>query len=215
MPPLMFAASVTVTKAREAKTWAGSAFLVHPRSPAGTMRTAVSSRFQMRPCEMMTRSCRSLRSLAMSASLGLWRVQARIRCRARAAHGRRHECCSQDAEGRMVAGPRWSAAVVRCAAVMPPAECVGCHGPEELRHQMLRQANVASERLAVDTRLVSVEVLEPQLRLVGYAHVCSLRGICLRLSRRVAFAHQRHWRHVVRRWQQWQFQVATNAVHRE
>ena len=43
MPPLMFAASVTVTKAREAKTV--SAFLVYPRSPAGTMRTAVSSRF--------------------------------------------------------------------------------------------------------------------------------------------------------------------------
>ena len=32
----------------------------------------------------------------------------------------------------------WSAAVVRCAAFTPPAECVGCHGPEELRHQMLR-----------------------------------------------------------------------------
>ena len=39
----------------------------------------------------------------------------------------------------------WSAAVVRCAAVMPPAECVDCHGPEELRHQMLRPANVVSE----------------------------------------------------------------------
>ena len=75
--------------------------------------------------------------------------------------------------------------------------------PEELWHQMLSPANVASECLAMDTRLISVEVLEPQLRLVGYAHVCSLRGICLRLSRRVAFALQWHWRHVVRRWQQW------------
>ena len=33
---------------------------------------------------------------------------------------------------------------------MPPAECVGCHGPEELWHQMLRPASVVSERLAVD-----------------------------------------------------------------
>ena len=40
----MFAANVTVTKAPEAKTWADSALLVHPRSPVGTMRTAVSSR---------------------------------------------------------------------------------------------------------------------------------------------------------------------------
>ena len=93
--------------------------------------------------------------------------------------------------------------MVKCAAFMPPAECVGSHGPEELRHQMLHPANVVSECLATDTRLISVEVLEPQLRLVGYAHVCSLHGICLRLSRRVAFALQRHWRHVVRRWQQW------------
>ena len=82
MPSLVFAASVTVTKAREAKTWADSALLVHPRSPAGTMRTAVSSRFHMRPCEIpkrsdrwMTRSSKSLRSLARSSSLGLWRVQ--------------------------------------------------------------------------------------------------------------------------------------------
>ena len=52
-PPLMFAASVTVTKAREAKTQAGSAFLVHPRSLAGTMRTAVSSSFRMRSCEIL------------------------------------------------------------------------------------------------------------------------------------------------------------------
>ena len=90
----------------------------------------------------------------------------------------------------------WSAAVVRCAAVMPPAERVGCHGPEELRRQLLRPANVVSERLAVDTRLIGVEVLKPQLRLVGCAPVCSLRVLCLRLSRRVAFALQRHWRHV-------------------
>ena len=96
----------------------------------------------------------------------------------------------------------WSAAVVRCAAVMPSAECVGRHGPEELWHQMLRPANVVSERLAMDTRLIGEEVLEPQLRLVGYAHVCSLRGICLRLNRRDAFALQRHWRPVIRRWQQ-------------
>ena len=34
MPPLVFAACVTVTKAREAKTWVDSALLVHPRSPA-------------------------------------------------------------------------------------------------------------------------------------------------------------------------------------
>ena len=33
MPPLMFAASVTVTKAREAKTWADSALLVHHARP--------------------------------------------------------------------------------------------------------------------------------------------------------------------------------------
>ena len=66
--------------------------------------------------------------------------------------------------------------------------CRVCHGPEELRHQMLRPANVVSECLAMDTRLISVEVLAPQVRLVGYAHVCSLRGICLRLSRGVAFA---------------------------
>ena len=69
MPPLMFAASVTVTKAREAKTWADSPFF-------GTKRTAVSFRFHMRSCEIpkrahrwMTHSCKSFRSLAMSASL--------------------------------------------------------------------------------------------------------------------------------------------------
>ena len=89
-----------------------------------------------------------------------------------------------------------------CATVVPPAERVGCHGPEELRHQKLRPANAVSARLAMDTRMISVEVHEPQLRLFAYAHVCSLRGICLQLSRRVAFALQRHWRHVVRRWQQ-------------
>ena len=33
--------------------WLG--LLVHPRSPAGTMRTAVSSRFQMRSCEIPKR----------------------------------------------------------------------------------------------------------------------------------------------------------------
>ena len=55
----------------------------------------------------------------------------------------------------------WSAAVVRCAAVVPSAECVGRHEPEELRHQMLRPANVVSERLAMDTRLIGMEVLEP------------------------------------------------------
>ena len=82
IPPLLFAASVTVTKAREAKTWVDSALLVHSRSPVGTVRTPVSSRFHMRSCEIpkrshrqMTRSCKRLRSLAMSASLGLWRVQ--------------------------------------------------------------------------------------------------------------------------------------------
>ena len=91
------------------------------------------------------------------------------------------------------------AAPIGCATVMPSAECVGRHGPEELRHQLLRPANVVSERLAMDTRLISVEVHEPQLRLVGNAHVCSLRGICLRLSRRDAFALQRHWRPVTRR----------------
>ena len=67
---------------------------------------------------------------------------------------------------------------------------------------MLRPANVVSERLAVDTRLIGVEVLEPQLRLVGCARARSLRSISLRLRRRVAFALQRHWRHVVRQWQQ-------------
>ena len=53
----------------------------------------------------------------------------------------------------------------------------------------------------MDTRLIGVDFHEPQLRLVGYEHVCSLHGICLRLIGRVAFALQRHWRHVVRRWQ--------------
>ena len=61
---------------------------------------------------------------------------------------------------------------------------------------MLRPASVVSERLAVDARLIGVEVLEPQLRLVGCARVRSLRGISLRLRRRVAFALQRHWCHV-------------------
>ena len=108
-----------------------------------------------------------------------------------------------------------SAAKVTCAAVMPSAERVGRHGPEELRHQLLRPANVVSERLAMDTRLIGVEVLEPQLRLVGYAHVCSLRGICLRLSRRDALALQRHWRPVIRRVATAAFQVATNVARRE
>ena len=90
-----------------------------------------------------------------------------------------------------------SAADVRCAAVMPPAERVWRHGPEELGHQLLRLANAAGECLAMDTRITSVAVHEPQLRLVGYAYVCSLRGICLRLSRHLAFALQRHWRQEV------------------
>ena len=54
-----------------------------------------------------------------------------------------------------------SAAEVTCAAVMPPAECVGYHGPEELRHQMLPLANVVSGCLAMDTRWIGVEVHEP------------------------------------------------------
>ena len=37
-----------------------------------------------------------------------------------------------------------SAAVVTCAAVVPSVECVGCHRPEELGHQMLRPADVVS-----------------------------------------------------------------------
>ena len=49
------------------------------------------------------------------------------------------------------------------------------------------------QRLAMDSRMIGVEVHVPQLRLVGYAHVCSLREICLRLSGHVAFALQ-HWR---------------------
>ena len=47
----------------------------------------------------------------------------------------------------------------------------------------------------MDTRLIGVDFHEPQLRLVGYEHVRSLHGICLRLIGRVAFALQRHWRH--------------------
>ena len=94
---------------------------------------------------------------------------------------------------------------------MPSAECVGCHGPEELRHQMLRPANVVSERLATDTRLISVEVLEPQLRLVGYAYVCSLRGICLWFSKRDAAALAPCDPPVATV----AFQVATNVAHRE
>ena len=46
--------------------------------------------------------------------------------------------------------------------------------------------------------MIGVEVHEPQLRLVGYAHVCSLRRIRLRISRHVAFAHRRQWHHVAR-----------------
>ena len=113
-----------------------------------------------------------------------------------------------------MAGPRvvYRAGQARCAAVVPSAECVGRHGPEELRHQMLRPANVVSERLAMDTRLIGVEVLEPQLRLVGCARVCSLRGICLRLSRRVASAALAPCSPPVATAA---FQVATNAAHRE
>ena len=55
-----------------------------------------------------------------------------------------------------------SAAVVRCAAVMPPVECVGCHRPEEFHHQMLRLAIAVSECLAVDARVICVEVHEPR-----------------------------------------------------
>ena len=136
---------------------------------------------------------RAASSEETAASNPFW---ARIRCRARAAHGGRRAAKWWQFHGR-------SARCIGCAAVMPPAERVGSHRPEELRHQMLRPANVVSECPAMDTRLMGVEVLEPQLRLVGYPHVCSLRGICLRLGRRVAFALQRHWRHVVHRWQQW------------
>ena len=87
---------------------------------------------------------------------------------------------------------------IGCVTVVPPAERIGCHCPEELRHQMLRPAIVVSECLAMDTHMIGVEVHAPQLRLVGYARKCSLPGICLRLSRRVAFALQRYWRHVFR-----------------
>ena len=84
-----------------------------------------------------------------------------------------------------------SAVEVRCPAVLPFAECVGCHGTEELRH-----ANVVSECLAMDTRMTGVEVHEPQLRFVGYAAVCSLAGGSADMSR--VRALQRHWRRVVR-----------------
>ena len=65
-----------------------------------------------------------------------------------------------------------SAAEVRCAAVMPSAECVGCHGPEELGYQLLRSVNAANVCLAMDTPMVG----EPQLRLVGCAHLSRLRN---------------------------------------
>ena len=80
-----------------------------------------------------------------AASIPFW---ARIRCQARAADvlpsgddetepGRDGMCEVRETRK----GERWQVH----AAVMPSAECVGCHGPEELRHQMLRPANVVSE----------------------------------------------------------------------
>ena len=173
-----------------------STAVLESRLTCSKLDSAVPSRFQMRSCEIpkrshrwMTRSCRSLRTMAMSASLGLWRVQVAASF---------HETCCQVETLRLSLAatgglPR------RSALGAPPS----CHLRNVSgRHQLLRPANAVSECLAMDTRLKGVEVLEPQLRLVGYAHVCSLRGICLRLSRHVAFALQRHWRPVIRRWQQ-------------
>ena len=86
------------------------------------------------------------------------------------------------------------------------ATCGTCnarrHGPKKLRHQLLRPAKAVSMCLAMDTGMISVEDHEPQLLLVGYAHVCSLHKICLRLNGHDAFALQWHWRHIVRRTQQ-------------
>ena len=80
MPPLMFAASVTVTKAREAKTWVDSALLVHPRSPDGTVGTAVSSRFLyaiLRDSEAIAQvDDAQLQEVALSGNVSLTRPAA-------------------------------------------------------------------------------------------------------------------------------------------
>ena len=97
---------------------------------------------------------------------------------------------------------------------MPSAECVRCHGPRRaLGTKCFAWRMLQASDLPWTPRLIGVEVLEPLLRLVGYAHVCSLRGICLRLSRRDAFALQRHWRPVIRPVVTVAFQVATNTAH--
>ena len=119
------------------------------------MRTAVSSRFRMRSCEIpkrshrqMTRSCRSLRSLAVSA-LGLCRVQVaanfhdscrlcrncRVHCLVGSnsmlsSRSTRWWTCCQEVMLRLTRKGEWwqfhgrSAAEISigCAAVMPPAE---------------------------------------------------------------------------------------------
>ena len=67
------------------------------------------------------------------------------------------------------------------APAATPSECcrrVSCHGHAHLQAWQSTNHSLAS---------------------IGYACVCSLRGICLRLSRHLAFALQRHWRQEVRR----------------
>ena len=102
-----------------------------------------------------------------------------------------------------------STSCIGCASVVPPSESVGCHGPEELWHQMLRPRNVASECLAMDRRMIGVEVHEPQIRLVGYAHVCSLRWKTCRVCASAATAPCSLPVATVA------FQVATNPAHRK
>ena len=118
-------------------------------------------------------------SCVETAASNVW--WARTRCPARAAHGvdvlPRGDAETEPggesmSEVRKTRKGEWwqvhgrSAAEVTCAAVMPSAECVRRHGPEELQYQMLRPANIVGECLAMDTRMIGVEVHEPQLRRV-------------------------------------------------
>ena len=87
---------------------------------------------------------------------------------------------------------------IGCATVMHLRNVSGATGPKSSGTSCFARRS-CKLCLAMDKRRIGVKVHEPQLRLVGYAHVCSLRGICHRLSRHVAFALQRQWLHVVRR----------------
>ena len=110
----------------------------------------------------------------------------------------------------MVVGPR---VVCRGGQVRHlHATCGMCRVPRA------RRAPAPSERLAMDTRLISVEVLEPQLRLVGYAwtRACMFasRGLSStqQTCRVCASAALAPFSPLVATAA---FQVATNAAHRE